>query len=158
MPDKIDLPDGGWAQFRTALTGADRKWWRLRIDEVKRTNGTAKPAYHGPDPDNPAVMKDVPAADGYLRTEDDIALVEEVTARLLESWSLPHQLPYTAATGDLLDLDVFNAIEDATLAQVRRLNGLIPKPPRTSGTSATTSGDGAPAPPPVPAEPPSGTA
>lgn len=141
--EKIDLGGGEWAEIRTDLTRVDRKWWRRRIDEVRRSNGTAKPAYTGPDPDNPAQLREVPAVEGYITPDDDTMLKDELTAKLLIGWSLPQ--PWSSEYADTWDLDTFDALDDAVIVQMRRLQGLAPKK-TTSATSASTSPDGAGAP------------
>lgn len=141
--EKIDLGNGEYAELRTDLTRADRRWWQSRVDEVRRSNGTAKPQKMEPDPDNPANLRTIPAEPGYLRPEESMQLTDELTARLLVSWSLPE--PWSPAYADTLDLDMFDALDEAVTIQMNRLNGIAPKK-KTSTISTGTSPDPAPAP------------
>jgi hypothetical protein len=145
MPDKIDLGDGDYAEIRTELTGGDQKWYLILRGKLMRENGTAKPAYTEPDPANTARMREVPAVAAELTAEDNIALLDAVLGRLLVSWSLPQGLPWTSGMRDETDLDIMNALDDASLAASRRLMGIGPKL-RSFLTSASTSSTTAPAP------------
>jgi hypothetical protein len=144
MTEKIDLPGGGWAEIRTALTGGDQKWWFIAVDEAKRGNGTGKPAWTGPDPDNPAVLKDYPAVPAELTTADNFNLYDQLIVRLVTGWSLPFKpSAWSAEKRDTEDLDVINALDTAITAQMRRLQGIVPKPGTSSTTSASSPPDGA---------------
>lgn len=160
MPDttsKIDLPDGGWAEIRTALTGGDQKQYLIRQDELMRSNGTGKDAFTGPDPADPAVMKTTPAVEAELTQADHIALLDTVASWLILSWSRSEPLPWTAATRDALPLDVVEAVDEAMMRARRRFLGLPPKREPNGATSATTSTGDADAPHPAPAAQPSST-
>jgi hypothetical protein len=145
MPEKIELPDEGWAEINTSLTGADQKWWGAEADRLKRANGTARPARQAPDPDNPAQMKDYPAVPAELTSDDNYAMFDALIARLVTSWSLPFApSAWNAGWRDETDLDIVNVLDSAVIPQMRRLQGVVPKK-RSSGNSATTSPDGEPA-------------
>lgn len=159
MPEKIDLPDGGWAEIRTALTGGDEKWFYAQRGELMRKNGTGKPARQEPDPDNTAVMKEYPAEPAYLTSDDTFALFDMLIRRLVISWSLPY-LPssWSAEIRDAADLDLTQALDEGIGKQMQRLQGMGPKPGRSGGTSAGTSQAAAAAPPTAPMPEPSSTA
>jgi hypothetical protein len=157
VPDKIDLPGGGWAEIRTELTGGDQKQYLIKQDELLRSNGTGTPAVTGPDPDNPAVMKTVPAVDPVLTTADNIAMLDEVAGWLILSWSRPEPLPWTPATREALPIEVVEAVDTAMLRASRRFLGLPPKQEPSGATSATTSKDDADAPRTAPPAQPSST-
>jgi hypothetical protein len=150
MPEKIDLPDGGWAEINTSLTGADQKWWNAEVARLEQANGSARPAYTAPDPDNPAQMKNYPAVEAKLTSDDSYTLYDELIARLVTSWSLPFPPSgWNAERRDETDIDVVNALDAATRPQMRRMQGFVPKS-RTSANSAnsaTTSPAAVPVPP-----------
>jgi hypothetical protein len=158
MPEKIDLPDGGWAEFRTELTGGDQKWFYVERDKLMRNNGTGKPARVEPDPGNPAVMLQVPAVPAELTAEDNFTMLDMTAARLLLSWSRPEPLPWTPAMRESVDLDTIDAIDGEVNKAFLRLQGVGPKPATTTPTSSATSPDDADAPPKEPTRKPSGTA
>ena len=159
MPDKIDLPDGGWAEIRTALTGGDEKWFYAERGKLIRANGTGKPARSEPDPDNTAVMKEYPAEPAYLTEDDTFTLFDMLIRRLVASWSLPYPPgSWSAEIRDAADLDLTQALDEGVGRQMQRLQGMGPKPVRSGGTSAGTSAAGATAPLTVPTPEPSSTA
>lgn len=155
--DPINLPGGHTARFRTALTGGDQKWFYIERDKLMRANGSGKPASVEPDPANPAALIEVPAVPPSLTVEDNFTMLDRLIGRLMTSWSRPEPLPWTGALRDGLDLEVIDALDNAVAIQMRRLQGIGPKS-RTAPTSATTSGEDAPAPHPAPTAEPSSTA
>lgn len=162
MAEVVDLGNGDSAEVRTDLTYADRKWWRIRVDTVRRANGTGKPAETKVNPDNPAEMIDVPAVPAELTMADNIGLVEELTARLVCGSTVPGLCPWTPEAADALSvshgLEACEAVEDAVITQMNRLNGVAaPKPRTTGGGSATGSSDGPQSPLPAPTPEPSTT-
>ena len=143
MPEKVDLGNGDWAEVNTEVGYSDRKWWRIRIAEVKKAKGVAGPQYE-PDPANPAVMREVPGSAVELSMEDNIGLVEDLTARLLVASSVPGLVPWTPEAAEALShshgLEACDAIENAVIEQMNRLNGVAaPKPATNGGGSADTS-------------------
>ena len=128
MPEKIDLPNGDWAEVNTDIGYYDRKWWRIKVAEVRKKAAAAEP-----DAD------EVPMA-------DNIALIEELTAKLVTASSIPGLVPWTPEAAEALShshgLEACTAIEDAVIAQMNRLNGIAaPKPQTSGGGSSTGSSD-----------------
>lgn len=161
MPEKIDLGNGDWAEVNTDLGYQDRRWWRIRVDEARRAKGGTGPQFE-PDPANPAVMREVPGSSSELTMADNIGLIEELTARLLTSSSVLGLVPWTPEAAEALShshgLDACDAIEDAVIVQMNRLNGIAaPKPATNGGGSAGTSPDGTPSLLPEPTPGPSST-
>lgn len=159
MPDRTDLPGGGWAQWRTELTGGDQKWWLIERDKLMRANGTGRPARTEPDPANPAVMREYPAEPAEMTISDHLALLDALIARLMTAWSRPEPLPWTAAMREALPLEVVEAVDGEAIRQRMRLQGIEPPKRASSGGSSETSSPAAAAPPqePEPAAPPSST-
>ena len=163
MPETINLPGGYTAEIRTELTGADQVAYFTRRDELMQANGTARPAAMEPDPDNPAVMKEVPAVPARLTAADNFAIRDWAAARLLTSSTMPGLLPWRPPSRDdpgtraALDLDVVNPIDEAVDKQQLRMLGISPKPAPPS-TSTTTSPDNAPVSQTALPPPPSATA
>jgi hypothetical protein len=158
MPETIDLGNDQSAIIRTELTGADEKWWFIAVDAAKRANGTGKPARTEVDPDNPAQMRTVPAVAAEITAEDNYMLTDALITRLMISWTLPGSLPWKPEMRDTLTLEQIQAIDGAVIRQMRRIQGLGPKPQKTGPTSGTSSPDTARALPPMPTPAPSSTA
>jgi hypothetical protein len=146
----LDLGEGDSAEIRDDLTYSDRKWWRILVDKTRRANGTGSPAGTKPDPANPAQMIDVPAVPAELTMEDNIVLVEALTARLLTASTVPGVVPWTPEAAEALSqshgLEAVDAIEDAVIVQMNRLNGTAGPKTGSSGGSGSTSPDGTPSP------------
>jgi hypothetical protein len=169
MPDKtdlgnevVDLGQGDYAEVNTDIGYQDRRWWRIRVDKVRRAKGAGRGPQMEPDPDNPAVMREVPGSSAEFTMEDNIGLIEELTARLLVASSVPGLVPWTPEKAEELShshgLEACTAIEDAVIAQMNRLNGIAaPKPQTSGGGSGSTSGDASPSPLPAPTPPSSST-
>lgn len=166
--EMVDLGNGHKAEFRTSLTGGDqRDFFAFRVKRAE-ANGTGSPARSEPDPDNPAVMREVPAVPARLLVDDNFAVYDWLIDRLTVSCTMDGILPWkphvAAADGsvtepgsrDVTDLDVVNALDKAALEQQGRLLGVTgPKQePASSGAeSGTTSADATDSAEPVPAEP-----
>lgn len=151
MTDVIPLGNGDSAEIRDDLTYFDRKWWRILVDQRRRGNGTGSPARMEPNPANPAEMTEVPAVPAELTMEDNIALIEALAARLLTGSTVPGIIPWTPEAAEGLSrshgLDAVDAIEDAVITQMNRLNGIAAPGKENSGGSASTSQDDTPSPP-----------
>jgi len=142
MSEKIDLGNGDWAEVNDDLGYADRKWWRIRVANARR----AKAAGEAEAPE--------------LSMEDNIGLIEELTARLVTGSSIPSLVPWTPDAAEALShshgLEACDKIEDAVIEQMNRLNGVAAPKQQTTGTgSAGTSSDGTPSPHPEPMPEPS---
>ncbi len=168
--ETVPLPDGKSAEIRTSLTGADQRWFFVTRDRLMQANGTGKPARQELDPDNPAVMIDLPAEPAYLTVEDNFRMIDLVAGRLLVSSTRPGIVPWVPpkkgkdgqpdepGTRDTTDLDVVNAIDNALAPLMDRLRGVVPKTRTTGPTSADTSTQSAAAPQAAPTPAPSSTA
>lgn len=149
--EKLDLGNGDWAEVNTDLGYQDRRWWRIRVAEVRKAEAAARP----------------PAADGQESAPDlsmagNISLIEELTARLVVASSVPGLVPWTPEAAEALShshgLEACDAIEDAVIGQMNRLNGVAaPKPPTSGGGSVSGSSDGQPSPLPDATPEPSST-
>lgn len=157
MPEKIDLPDGEWAEIRSETTGGDEKFYMVTRDKLIRANGTGKPGYTAPDPENPSVMKEFPAVEPELTAEDTYALLDAIVARLLLSSSVPGLVPWTADVRETTSSGIVRAVDAAVNKAVSEMFA-GPKPTRSGTTSASTSGDDADAPRTEPTPEPSVTA
>jgi hypothetical protein len=150
MPEEIKLGNGDTATIRSDLTYSDRKWWRIEVDKTRRANGTGRPAETKVNPSNPAEMIEVPAVPPELTMEDNIVLVEALTARLLTASSVPGIIPWTPEAAEALSrshgLEAVDAIEDAVIVQMNRLNGVAGPKKASSGGSGNTSPDATPSP------------
>lgn len=161
MSAKVDLGNGDWAEVNTEVGYADRKWWRIRIAEVKKARGVTGPQYE-PDPANPAVTREVPGSAVELSMEDNLGLVEDLTARLVVASSVPGLVPWTPESAEALShshgLEACDAIEEAVIEQMNRLNGITAPKPATNGAgSADTSPGSTASLPPAPTPEPSST-
>lgn len=133
MAEKIDLGSGDWAEVNNDLGYNDRRWWRIRLAEVRKAETAARPAAEGQEsaPD--------------LSMAANLGLIEELTARLVVASSVPGLVPWTPEAAEALShshgLEACDAIEDAVITQMNRLNGVATPKPRTSGGG---SGSGSP--------------
>lgn len=126
MTEVVDLGEGDSAEVNTDLGYSDRKWWRIKVAEARKAAG----------PDSPP----------ELSMEDNIGLIEELTTRLVTASSVPGLVPWTPEAAEALShshgLEACNAIEEAVIEQMNRLNGIAaPKPPTNGDGSATGSSD-----------------
>ena len=135
MAEKVDLGQGDWAEVNTDIGYNDRRWWRIRLAEVRKAEAAARPAADGQDsaPD--------------LSMEANLGLIEELTARLVVASSVPGLVPWTPEAAEALShshgLEACDAIEDAVIAQMNRLNGVsAPKPQTSGGGSGSGSSEG----------------
>jgi len=151
MTDEIPIGNGDTVTIRDDLTYFDRKWWRILVDKRRRENGTGKPARTEPNPANTAELIEVPAVPPELTMEDNIALIEALTARLLSGSTVPGIIPWTPEAADALSrshgLDAVDAVETAVIRQMDRLNGVKAPGKESSGGSAPTSPDSIQSPP-----------
>jgi hypothetical protein len=155
LPEKIPLGDGGeWIEIRD-LTGADRKWWQIRMDDMRRTKGPA--VITEPDPDNPAMTKQRPNPDAEFSIGENYDLMDALAAEILTAWSFPGGMPYTAEHRSFIPLDVSEAFDQAIIEQAARLRRGGPKPTPTGDTSETSSPGDATAPQTEPMQPRSST-
>ena len=150
MPEKISLPNGDWAEVNDDLGYQDRRWWRIRVAEVRKAEAAARPQADGQD------------AAPDLSMAGNIGLVEELTARLVVASSVPGLVPWTPEAAEALShshgLEACDAIEDAVIAQMNRLNGVAAPKPQTNGDgSAPGSSDAPPSPLPGATPEPSST-
>lgn len=146
MTEVVDLGEGDYAEVNTDLGYSDRRWWRIRVAGVR------KAAAGGADQDGPVDVS----------MEDNIGLIEELTARLLTASSVSGLVPWTPDAAEALShshgLEACNAIEEAVIGQMNRLNGVaVPKPPTNGDGSATGSSGAPPSPLPEPTPEPSTT-
>lgn len=165
--EQVDLGNGQSAEIRTSLTGGDQRDFLAFRAKLAEANGSGSPARSEPDPDNPAMMRTVPAVPARLTVEDNFAVYDWLVDRLVVSCTVPYVLPWrppaVAEDGtvkdpgsrDETDLDVVNALDKAVIEQMNRLLGIAgPKPPTAGARSETTSTGGtATEPGPAPAEP-----
>lgn len=152
MAEKVDLGNGDYAEVNTDLGYNDRRWWRIKVAEVRKAAAASRPPAGEADQDS---APDVPMA-------DNLGLIEELTARLVTASSVPGLVPWTPEAAEALShshgLEACDAIEDAVIAQMNRLNGIAaPKPQTNGGGSATGSSDGPPSLPLAPMPGPSTT-
>lgn len=151
MAVKVDLPQGDWAEVNDDLGYLDRKWWRVAVDKAKRAKGGGTGPRLEPDPANPAVMREVPGSAADLTMADNIGLIEQLTARLVVASSVEGLVPCTPDALEALahshGLEACDAVEDAVITQMNRLNGVTAPKPATSGDgSGTGSSDESPSP------------
>ena len=160
MAVKVDLGSGDWAEVNDDLGYRDRKWWRIRVDEAKRAKNAGHTPVMEPDPASPGAMREVPGSAPEFTMEDNLGLIEDLTARLVTGSSVPGLVPWTPEAAEALShshgLEACDKIEDAVIEQMNRLNGVaVPKRETSGGGSGSTSGDGSPSPLPAPPATPS---
>jgi len=131
MAEKVDLGNGDWAEVNDDIGYNDRKWWRIKVAEARKAEAAARTA----------------DAEADLSMAGNIGLIEELTTRLVTSSSVPGLVPWTPDAAEALShshgLEACDAIEDAVIAQMNRLNGVAaPKPQTNGGGSGTGSSDG----------------
>lgn len=157
MPEKIlldpDQPGGPWIQVAD-MSGATRRWWKLQLE--KQNKGNEPATITEPDPDNPAVMKEVPNP-AYVppSAEDDFVLSDMLMAQVLLDWggeafTAPLSKPYTPAQYDAVHLDWSERFDAAVVEVSQHLLRGAPKPPKSGPTSGDSSDRSAPARPRAP--------
>lgn len=155
MTIRVPLPDGHWADLRTAaeLTGKDQDDYFDAYDDLISQQPKPEPQ---PDPSNPAVM--LPAPPPRLSNANGRALRDKLLGLLIVTWSYDHiPLPYTPECRGLLPVLASNTLVRAAQPIEAALSGNededegAPKPGEPSGTggSADTSPAGTPNPLPV---------
>jgi len=147
MAEKVDLGKGDWAEINDDIGYEDRKWWRIKVAGVRKAEAAARP------PEGQDTAPDISMA-------ANLGLIEELTARLVTASSVPGLVPWTPGAAEALShshgLEACDAIEDAVITQMNRLNGVATPKPQTNGDgSGTGSSDGPQSPHPEPTLEPS---
>lgn len=124
------------------LTGEDRRWLLLTSEKRQRARGPA--VLREPDPENPAVMRETVNPDAVPSTEDNLDLLDQLAARVIESWSLPGDMPYTPDHQRFLPLECTQAFEDGIgeVAQSLSRGGPKDKTATTDGATSAISSPG----------------
>lgn len=153
MAEKIFLGDGEkddrpWIEIRD-LSSADRRWWRLLLEE--RDEGRPPAEIKEPDiPDHPERMRTVPNPDYKpVSMASNYELWDTMAKELLCGWSFPHppdypfteEHPFTRGYHKLIPLDYSENFDAALFALHERLVRGGPKPRTAGATSASTSQD-----------------
>ena len=157
MPLKVDLPRGEWAEICDPedIPGEQKRAYQRILDKMVFGDDNKQPV-HVPDPANPAVMMEVAPARRRLTQENIQELRDMVHAWCVTSWSYgkPVERESFAAIPAMADEAIEDALDEHGCWDV--FNNIGPKAKaETTTTSASTSPDGAPAPPAVPASGPS---
>jgi len=117
---RVELPSGGWAEIREKLRPGDR----FALQDAPTVVVT----------DGKVVVRDA-AANG----------TRALLARLITAWSFPGNPAMILgasvdALDEVMDLDDWDALEDAVAPLAGKARGRVPNPSEPSPTNAITSG------------------
>jgi len=112
--DRVELPNGGWADIRT------ENEIKVRQRKLIRSAAMAAISAVGHLPDSlptdavEASKVDMSTLDLSMEEADSLQAMQEATVvAFLAAWSLPEELPTMATVGDM-DVVVFDALAEAT--------------------------------------------
>lgn len=137
MPEKIDLGGGEWVVIRD-LNGQDRKEFLIKAEKRRKAKGPA--VIREVDPDDPAVVREVPNPDAEFGIADNYQVMDEAAADYIESWSFPGEMPFTPDHRKFIPLDCDEAFTKALVEVLDQLGSGSPKA-KPAELSSTTSPD-----------------